>query len=168
MAEPTPIAKPRSATGHILLPAFDNNQAHTYVPVATSKNLVCWTFGRGTVIWRIWPAVLLHTVFAAVVATVSSETRFRMGIPNVLPTVLDVVIGFMISYRASSGYDRHYQGRSAWSEMAWTSCALSRLICQWIHIPLKVSPDANGKHTDTDVSIARRVMVEKRIALDLP
>ncbi|KAM5545287.1 hypothetical protein V8D89_001398 [Ganoderma adspersum] len=168
MAVSTTVAKPRSATGHILLPAFDNNQARTYVPVTSTKNLVSWTFGRGTVIWRIWPAVLLHTVFAAVVVTVSLETRFRMGIPNVLLTVLGVVIGFVISYRASSGYDRYYQGRSAWSDMAKTSRAFSRLI--WIHVPLKIAPaqiDANGKHADTEVSIARRIMAEKRVALDL-
>ncbi|PIL26746.1 hypothetical protein GSI_11160 [Ganoderma sinense ZZ0214-1] len=167
MAEP-PNVRPRSATGHILLPAFDSNQVHTSIPVTTTKNLVSWTFGRGTVIWRIWPAVLLHTVFAAVVVTVSLKTRFRMGIPNVLLTVLGVVIGFVISYRASSGYDRYYQGRSAWSDLAKTSRALSRLI--WIHIPLKISPeqiDANGKHADTQVAIARRVMAEKRVALDL-
>ncbi|KAI1787769.1 Bestrophin, RFP-TM, chloride channel-domain-containing protein [Ganoderma leucocontextum] len=167
MAEPT-IAKPRSATGHMLLPAFDNNQNHSSIPVTSTKNLISWTFGRGTVIWRIWPAVLLHTVFAAVVVTVSLKTRFHFGIPNVLLTVLGVVIGFVISYRASSGYDRYYQGRTAWSDIARTSRAFSRLI--WIHVPLKIAPahiDASGKHPDTEVSIARRVMTEKRIALDL-
>ena len=79
-----------------------------------------------------------------------------------------VVIGFVISYRASSGYDRYYQGRSAWSDMAKTSRAFSRLI--WIHVPLKIAPariDANGKHADTEVAIARRIMAEKRVALDL-
>ncbi len=74
----------------------------------------------------------------------------------------------MISYRASSGYDRYYQGRTAWSDIARTSRAFSRLI--WIHIPLKIAAaqiDATGKHADTEVSVARRVMAEKRVALDL-
>nr|VWP00030.1 Dual O-methyltransferase/FAD-dependent monooxygenase CTB3 (Cercosporin toxin biosynthesis cluster protein 3) [Includes: O-methyltransferase (EC, FAD-dependent monooxygenase (EC ] [Ganoderma boninense] len=91
-----------------------------------------------------------------------------MGIPNVLLTVLGVVIGFVISYRASSGYDRYYQGRSGWTDLAKSCRALSRLI--WIHIPLKIAPEQigpNGKHADTEVAIARRVMEEKRIALDL-
>ena len=52
------------------------------MPMLPTKTLLRWTFGRGTVvskllhllgtvvealgkIWRIWPAVLLHTVFAA-------------------------------------------------------------------------------------------------------
>ena len=122
------------------------------------------------------------------IVTVSLETRFRMGIPNVLLTVLGVcsirlprseggcltnscagvVIGFVISYRASSGYDRYYQGRTAWSDLARTSRTFSRLI--WIHVPLKIATaqvDASGKQPDTGVAIARRVMAEKRVALDL-
>ena len=49
MAEPV-SAKPRSATGHVLLPAFDNHQNRILVPVATTQNLLSWTFGRGTVV----------------------------------------------------------------------------------------------------------------------
>ena len=49
MAEPL-SAKPRSATGHVLLPAFDNHQNRILVPVATTQNLLSWTFGRGTVV----------------------------------------------------------------------------------------------------------------------
>jgi len=92
-------------------------------------------------IWRIWPAVLLHTVFAASESQNSMDLRARsadllavvivvlqekggfksLAIPNVMLTVLGarqsrvrllvnsrqraigVVIGFVISYRASSG-----------------------------------------------------------------
>ncbi|TBU26521.1 Bestrophin, RFP-TM, chloride channel-domain-containing protein [Dichomitus squalens] len=161
-------AKPRSATGHVLLPAFDNHQNRILVPVATTQNLVSWTFGRGTVVWRIWPAVLLHTVFAAAVVTLSMETRVHLGIPNVMLTLLGVVIGFVISYRASSGYDRYWQGRSSWSDIARTTRTLTRLI--WIHIPLKIVPaatGADGKSDEVDASVARHVMAEKRVALDL-
>ena len=37
------------------------------------------------------------------VVTVSMKTRYSLGVPNVLLTLLGVVIGFVISYRASSG-----------------------------------------------------------------
>ncbi|KAI0666939.1 Bestrophin, RFP-TM, chloride channel-domain-containing protein [Trametes maxima] len=165
----TASAQPRSSTGHVLLPAYNSNDDPVLVPLVTSRNLVTWTFGRGTVIWRIWPAVLLHTVFAAVVVTVSLETDIRLGIPNVMLTVLGVVIGFVISYRASSGYDRYWQGRSAWSDIARTSRTFSRLV--WIHIPLKLSSASEGSESNSvaglDVVVARRVMAEKRTALGL-
>ncbi|KAI0644774.1 Bestrophin, RFP-TM, chloride channel-domain-containing protein [Trametes meyenii] len=161
--------QPRSSTGHVLLPAYNSNDDPVLVPLVTSRHLVTWTFGRGTVIWRIWPAVLLHTVFAAVVVTVSLETDIRLGIPNIMLTVLGVVIGFVISYRASSGYDRYWQGRSAWSDMARSSRTFSRLV--WIHIPLKLSSTSEGSESGSvaglDVAVARRVMAEKRTALGL-
>ncbi|KAL7277455.1 hypothetical protein ACG7TL_008376 [Trametes sanguinea] len=167
-SQATTNAHPRSATGHVLLPAFNSNEDTVLLPLLTSRSLVSWTFGRGTVIWRIWPAVLLHTVFAAVVVTISLKTDIDLGTPNVLLTVLGVVIGFVISYRASSGYDRYWQGRSAWSDLARTSRTFSRLI--WIHIPLKLSPataDQSQESSELDVNVARRIMAEKRAALGL-
>ena len=64
-------------------------------------------------------------------------------------------------------YDRYYQGRTAWSDIARSSRTFSRLA--WINIPLKLEPtqdSANGTAVEVDVHVARRVMAEKRIALD--
>lgn len=44
------VAQTRSSTGHILLPAFNSNDDPVLVPLVTSRNLVSWTFGRGTVV----------------------------------------------------------------------------------------------------------------------
>ncbi|KAI0349358.1 hypothetical protein OH77DRAFT_1582217 [Trametes cingulata] len=156
-------AQAHSSTGPVLLPAFSSNDDPVLVPLVTSRNLVSWTFGRGTVIWRIWPAVLLHTAFAAVVVSVSLKTHIKLGIPNVMLTLLGVVIGFVISYRASSGYDRYWQGRSAWSDLARTSRTFARLV--WIHVPLKLFNDP--VQSAVDAAVARRVMAEKRTALGL-
>ncbi|KAI0762993.1 hypothetical protein C8Q74DRAFT_192076 [Fomes fomentarius] len=117
MPQTTADGRPRSATGHVLLPAFHGNDA-SRIPIVTTQ-----TLGRGTVIWRIWPAVLLHTVFAAAVVSILLETNVKLGIPNVMllsgicllsPSrtslfssilrVLTIIIGVVISYCASSGY----------------------------------------------------------------
>ncbi|KAI0737203.1 Bestrophin, RFP-TM, chloride channel-domain-containing protein [Daedaleopsis nitida] len=166
MSATQPFPRHRSATGHVLLPAFHG--AETYVPIVTTQSLLSWTLGRGTVIWRIWPAVLLHTTFAIVVVSVSLKTDIHLGIPNVMLTLLGMVIGFVISYRASSGYDRYWQGRSAWGDIARTARTLSRLI--WIHVPLKLSPvqvNTDGTSPEVDTHVAKRVMIEKRLSLDL-
>jgi putative membrane protein len=49
-----------------------------------------WTFGSGTVIWKIWPAILLHTAVAALVTTLSltNVLGFSLAIPNIMMTVL--------------------------------------------------------------------------------
>ena len=52
--------------------------------------------------------------------------------------------------------------------MARTARTFSRLL--WIQVPLKIAPtqvDANGNSPEIDVAVARRIMSEKRMALDL-
>ncbi|KAJ7598907.1 Bestrophin, RFP-TM, chloride channel-domain-containing protein [Mycena floridula] len=163
--------EPRHRRRTVLLPAYRRNsqpfmEMH-HIPKGST--LLAWTFGRGSVIRRIWPSVILHTLFAAVVVTVSMTTSFTLGIPNVLLTVLGVVIGFVISYRAVSGYDRYFMGRSCWSDVMKNSRVLSRLI--WFHVPPTFSPHTEAeKETgkiDRSSKEQRSVMAEKRMALDL-
>ncbi|KAI0027137.1 Bestrophin, RFP-TM, chloride channel-domain-containing protein [Vararia minispora EC-137] len=154
----------RSVTGkHNLLPA-SGVRGVTITFFAAPGNFVVWTFGRGTVLWRIWPAVLLHTLFAVAVTVLSEKSTIYLGIPNVLLTVLGVVIGFVISYRASSGYDRYWMGRTAWSDVIRNIRTLSRLI--WFHVPLRLAPKSSPD-APLDESEIRDVMKEKRLAVDL-
>lgn len=76
---------------------------------------------------------------------------------------LGVVIGFVLSYRVSSGYDRYWLGRSYWSDIVRDTRTLSRLI--WFHIPLSLS-SKKDEETTPEVAI-ERVMREKKMALDL-
>ncbi|KAH9832621.1 UPF0187-domain-containing protein [Rhodofomes roseus] len=158
----------RSSTGHhALLPASSERTWHLYtdvyeVPVGQPKTFLHWTFGRDTVIWRIWPAVTLHTLFAAGVVTLSMKTQVRLDIPPVLLTVLGVVIGFVISYRAMSGYDRYWTGRSSWSDVIRNLRTFTRLV--WVHVPLRLGPKSDH---ETPPDERKRCMEEKRMALDL-
>ncbi|EFI28042.1 hypothetical protein CC1G_14068 [Coprinopsis cinerea okayama7 len=79
----------RSSTGnHVLQPASRPGSTFEHIPRVPTYSLITWTFGRGSVIWRIWPAVLLHTVFAAAVVTLSMREILVLEIPNVMLTVL--------------------------------------------------------------------------------
>ncbi|KAJ3566803.1 hypothetical protein NP233_g6772 [Leucocoprinus birnbaumii] len=182
MSARNPRETRRSSTGHYnLLPAFRPSSTTPILLVTRQHSLLTWTFGRGSVIWRIWPAVLLHTSFAAgIYASPPLKTMERivtltmrgvvdLKIPGVMLTVLGVVIGFVISYRAGSGYDRYWMGRTCWSDIIKNVRTLSRLI--WFHVPLRLSPRAG---TEVDASSARRtvgemkiIMAEKYMALDL-
>ncbi|KAF7301067.1 hypothetical protein MIND_00670600 [Mycena indigotica] len=151
----------RSFTGnHSLLPAA--GPAPTpFAPRLPTYTFLKWTFGRGSVIWKIWPAVLLHTAFAATIVYTWYATGETIEIPNAMLTVLGVVIGFVISYRASSGYDRYWMGRSAWSDVIRNSRTMGRLI--WYHIPPRLTPGP-GERSAHEYA---KVMAEKRMALDL-
>ncbi|KAG8893727.1 hypothetical protein FRC01_013394, partial [Tulasnella sp. 417] len=92
----------KSFTGHHDL--LQGPQYEFVHPLAPSEEVTgLWTLGRGTVIWRIWPAVLLHALFAAAVVVTSDKTPYYLAIANSLLVVIGVVIGFVIAYRASSG-----------------------------------------------------------------
>ncbi|THU84170.1 UPF0187-domain-containing protein [Dendrothele bispora CBS 962.96] len=161
----------RSFTGHHnLLPAIKPQIPLAQYTQQPAYSLIAWTFGRGSVIWRIWPAVLLHTVFAAAVVTLEERGHFTsLAIPNVMLTVLGVVIGFVISYRAMSGYDRYWMGRTTWSDVIRNSRTIGRLV--WFHVPPRLTPktkeeEASGQMMRSTAELVK-VMAEKRMALDL-
>ncbi|TFK65187.1 UPF0187-domain-containing protein [Pluteus cervinus] len=160
----------RSATGHHpLMPASQPGITLEHVPRIPTYTLIAWTFGRASVIWKIWPAVLLHTIFAAAVVTASMTGYARLEIPTVMLTVLGVVIGFVISYRAMSGYDRYWMGRTCWSDVIKNSRTMGRLI--WFHVPPRLTPKTPEETAKGEINRSRqelyKVMNEKRLALDL-
>ncbi|GLB38067.1 putative UPF0187-domain-containing protein [Lyophyllum shimeji] len=174
MAQSGDLRPRRSFTrNHDLLPASrpGTQQSGTYeaVPRLPAYSLIPWTFGRGSVIWRIWPAVLLHTTFAAVTVTLSMNGIVQLGVPNIMLTVLGVVIGFVISYRASSGYDRYWLGRTCWSDIMRNARTMGRLI--WFHVPPRLSPKTPVESASGNIERSSqemlKVMAEKRVALDL-
>ncbi|KAJ7636589.1 Bestrophin, RFP-TM, chloride channel-domain-containing protein [Roridomyces roridus] len=156
----------RSNTGnHPLLPALQPRAISVgAVPSIPAYAFLKWTFGRGSVIWQIWPAVVLHTLFAMLVVYVWQVTGRTIEIPSVFLTVMGMVIGFVISYRAGSGYDRYWMGRTAWADIIRNARTLSRLI--WIHVPPRLTPGTSLPSTLPQPELVK-CMAEKRMALDL-
>ncbi|KAJ7052274.1 Bestrophin, RFP-TM, chloride channel-domain-containing protein [Mycena amicta] len=149
--------------GLSLLPAIRPAVPVQLIPEIPTVTFVAWTFGRGSVIWKIWPAVLLHTLFAVGVVYVYKATGEKLEVPNVMLTVLGVVIGFVISYRAMSGYDRYWAGRMAWGDVIRNARATGRLI--WYHVPPRLTPKT-AEETSSGKS-STRSWRRKRMALDL-
>jgi len=114
--------------------------------------------------------VLLHTLFATAITAVSLRTHIDLGVSNVMLTVLGVVIGFVISYRASNGYEQYLAGRTAWSDVVKNTQSLMRLI--WFHVPLRLTPKTEDELAKPIAPSRSKeemetVMAEKRMALDL-
>ncbi|KAF5389260.1 hypothetical protein D9757_003440 [Collybiopsis confluens] len=161
-----PLKGKRSFTGrHTLLPAIQPI-TDTAQSQARAIGVFAFTFGRGSVIWKIWPAVMFYTCFSTAIVVLEEKGGLRsLAIPNVMLTVL----GFVISYRAMSGYDRYWMGRTAWSDVIKSCRTISRLV--WYHVPPRLTPKtaeetASGKMNRTPHELMK-VMAEKRMALDL-
>ncbi|KAH8831446.1 Bestrophin, RFP-TM, chloride channel-domain-containing protein [Flagelloscypha sp. PMI_526] len=152
-----------------LLPAVRPGITKDYLPELPVYNFVQWTVGRGSVIWSVWPAVVIHSLFAAFIVFIWDRFDNPPVIPDIMLTVLGVVIGFVISYRAVSGYERYWNGRSAWMEIIATSRSLGRII--WIHVPARLTPKTEEEIRSGEVKRSRteivQAMAEKKMALDL-
>ncbi|KAG8927787.1 hypothetical protein FRC02_007772 [Tulasnella sp. 418] len=157
-----PHFRPKSFTGNHILVPDDEGSSSRFIHPTSLTDVSPWKVGSGTVIWRIWPAVLLHTCFAAAVVSVSHESGHNLAISSVMITVVGVVLGFVISYRASSGYDRYWQGRCLWSDVIKTCRTFSRLV--WIHVPSRLQA---GKDHKPEESESKRAIAEKKAALKL-
>ncbi|KAJ7164221.1 hypothetical protein C8R46DRAFT_901412 [Mycena filopes] len=98
--------------GRSLLPAIRPSVPAQLIPEVPALTLVAWTFGRGSVIWKIWPAVLMHILFAVGVVYFWEFMERKLDIPNVMLTLLGtsllsrvarylypkgVVIGFVVA-----------------------------------------------------------------------
>ncbi|KAG8965968.1 hypothetical protein FRC03_012703 [Tulasnella sp. 419] len=157
-----PHFRPKSFTGNHILVPDDENSSSRFIHPTSLTDVSPWKVGSGTVIWRIWPAVLLHTCFAAAVVSVSHESGHNLAISSVMITVVGVVLGFVISYRASSGYDRYWQGRCLWSDVIKTCRTFSRLV--WIHVPSRLQAGRDHKPEESE---SKRAIAEKKAALKL-
>ncbi|KAH8828357.1 Bestrophin, RFP-TM, chloride channel-domain-containing protein [Flagelloscypha sp. PMI_526] len=167
---PNPPNLSRSLSGsQLLLPAVRPGISMDYLHEIPRISVSQWTFGHGSVIYTIWPAVLVQTLFATAVVVLSMETRYTLRIPSVMLNVLGLVIGFVISYRAISGYERYWMGRSVWTEIIKNARSTSRLI--HIHVPARLTPKTEEEIRTGEVRRSTgelvKAMGEKRLALDL-
>lgn len=130
-----------------------------------------------------------HLAIPNVMLTVLGASFHHLSWFSPLKTQVGVVLGFVLSYRyissaklwplidklsiellrAMSGYDRYWQGRTAWSDVIQHSRSLGRLI--WYHVPPRLTPRtaeeiSTGLMNRTSSELVR-VMAEKRMALDL-
>ncbi|KAJ7260876.1 Bestrophin, RFP-TM, chloride channel-domain-containing protein [Mycena haematopus] len=169
---PSHRVKSVAPSQHNLLPAVRPSVPVKIIPEVPTITLVAWTFGRGSVVWKIWPAVVFHTLFAVGVVYYSESREHKLEIPNVMLTVLGTWYVFFESDSVHSGpkvYDRYWMGRAAWSDVIKNARSMGRLI--WYHVPPRLTPKTaeetiSGKVIRSSQELTK-VMAEKRMALDL-
>jgi putative membrane protein len=74
-------------------------------------------------------------------------------------THLQTVLGFCISYRTSSSYERFIEGRKLWQQVHVATRLASRLI--WFHCPTQCGLDVEEENKDAD---AAKALLEKKVS----
>ncbi|QRW26276.1 bestrophin protein [Rhizoctonia solani] len=94
--------------------------------------------------YNITVAILgLHSLihWAACVSIISDKV-YDLSIETTLLTVFGTILGFVISFRTSSAFERYNEGKKLLSSIAYSSRIFARIV--WFHTPSAESSGVNG------------------------
>ncbi|KAI9465829.1 UPF0187-domain-containing protein [Lactarius psammicola] len=119
-----------------------------------------WHAILATALFRCWHLLLFFGGWSTAICVISHTTK-DLGIASTLLTVIGTVLGFVISYRTTSSFERYNEGRKYWSQIVFASRTLARMI--WFHVPdtMDMGPEVPEKERKA------RVLIEKKTVLNL-
>lgn len=119
-------------------------------------------FFRAITLWAIWPSIAFFTAWATFVILIDREVT-SLHLPPTLLTVLGTVIGFVVSYRTSSAYERYNDGRKQWSSIILAARTFARVM--WLHCP--DAPRAYDPKEPPTEDERLRSIIEKKTIINL-
>ncbi|SGY68443.1 BQ5605_C004g02889 [Microbotryum silenes-dioicae] len=93
---------------------------------------------KGSTWPRIWRAVTIITLWAALIAVLEFNYQQRLGLTNNVTPLLSVVVGLLLVFRNSSAFQRWDEGRKAFSTLISITRSLSRSV--WINVGAAAPP----------------------------
>jgi ion channel-forming bestrophin family protein len=112
-----------------------------------------------TALFRCWHILIFFGAWATLVCALNAQGH-RIVIANTLLTVVGTVIGFVISYRTTSSFERYNEGRRLWSQIVLASRTFARTV--WFHIP-----DPPETATESAEVLKAKAMIEKKTVINL-
>ncbi|PFH51581.1 hypothetical protein AMATHDRAFT_74791 [Amanita thiersii Skay4041] len=112
-----------------------------------------------TTLFRCWHILVLFSAWSTLITVLNSQ-GYRLHIQATLLTVLGTVLGFVISYRTTSSFERYNEGRRLWSLIIYSSRAFARTV--WFHVP---DPESADKAAMEDAKM--RALIEKKTVINL-
>ncbi|WAR61203.1 hypothetical protein PtB15_13B455 [Puccinia triticina] len=121
-------------------------------------------FIKAFTLWRIYPEILFLAGWATLLVLLDAHVpALSLRLPPTILTVLGTVIGFVLSYRTSSAYERYTEGRKQWSTIVHVSRTLACLVWSHVSHPLRLpTPSAPATATET-----LRGILEKKTFINL-
>ncbi|VDB99760.1 unnamed protein product [Peniophora sp. CBMAI 1063] len=113
-----------------------------------------------TAVFRCWHILLFFGAWSTAICLISNYL-VDLGIQSTLLTVLGTVLGFVISYRTTSSFERYNEGRRYWSQIVLASRTFARLV--WFHVPASMTLPGVTSPEET----AARVLLEKKTVINL-
>ncbi|KAL5521112.1 hypothetical protein ACEPAG_9034 [Sanghuangporus baumii] len=118
-----------------------------------------------TALFRCWHILVFYLGWATMV-TLLNEKVTRLTFQPTLLTVVGTVLGFVISYRTTSSFERYNEGRRYWSQIILASRTLARTV--WFHVPeLPSATPEDEKEGRSDEERRARNLIEKKTVINL-
>lgn len=86
-----------------------------------------------TALSRCWPALIITGIWSSSICVLNYYTHGKLSIQPTLITVFGTVLGFIISFRTSSSFERYNEGAKLWSHIVLNCRILARTV--WFHVP---------------------------------
>ncbi|KAF5339585.1 hypothetical protein D9611_011411 [Ephemerocybe angulata] len=112
-----------------------------------------------TALFQCWHILVFFTGWSAAVTALNHRGK-NITLEPTLLTVVGTVLGFVISYRTTSAFERYNEGRRAWSQIVHSSRTFSRLV--WFHVP-----NGTGVTPEKTEELKARALVEKKTVINL-
>ncbi|THU99022.1 UPF0187-domain-containing protein [Dendrothele bispora CBS 962.96] len=112
-----------------------------------------------TALFRCWHLLIFFGAWATLI-TVLNEQGHHLTFQATLLTVIGTVLGFVISYRTTSSFERYNEGRRLWSQIILATRTFARTV--WFHIP-----DPPATATESAEVLKARAMIEKKTVINL-
>ncbi|KAJ3933930.1 MAG: Bestrophin, RFP-TM, chloride channel-domain-containing protein [Lentinula lateritia] len=112
-----------------------------------------------TALFRCWHLLIFFGAWATLVCVLNAQGH-RLIIQPTLLTVTGTVLGFVISYRTTSSFERYNEGRRLWSQIVLASRTFARTV--WFHIP-----DPPATTSESAEVLKARAMIEKKTVINL-
>ncbi|KAM6494853.1 Bestrophin, RFP-TM, chloride channel domain containing protein [Amanita muscaria] len=113
-----------------------------------------------TALFRCWHILLLFTAWATLI-TALNNLKYKANFQVTLLTVIGTVLGFVISYRTTSSFERYNEGRRLWSQIILASRTFARTL--WFHVP---DPTPTGSQAEKE-DARMRALIEKKTVINL-
>ncbi|KAF8601085.1 UPF0187-domain-containing protein [Ceratobasidium sp. AG-I] len=113
-----------------------------------------------TTLLNCWKLILVSTGWAACICLIIDKVH-DLSIQPTLLTALGTMLGFVISYRTTSAFERYNEGRRLWSCVIHGSRTFARTI--WFHVPDTPITVKTGEIVEEQT----RNITEKRTAINL-
>ncbi|KXN89029.1 hypothetical protein AN958_06380 [Leucoagaricus sp. SymC.cos] len=145
---------------------LDTDQTSSFAPAEILNAVLA------TALFRCLHLILFFTTWSAVV-TALNEKGFNVNIDSSLLTVIGTVLGFVISYRTTSSFERYNEGRRLWSQVILATRNFARNV--WFHVPdpefldepvVEPMDKSTDKAAEMD-NIRARMLVEKKTVINL-